>query len=121
MPDSQNREAISDAINRYFRALASGDLSGIAFTPDVQFQSPLNPATPTVGIDAVTALLSTFGAAIERIEIQDKVIEGQTACVTFIWFAVSGTEIAMCDYFRFEGDQIAYLRPYFDTRLLTSE
>ena len=121
MSGDRNREAMSRTLDQYFRALAAGDLSGIPFTSDVQFQSPLNPKEPVEGVDAVRKVLSTFGEHIKRIDIHDKVIEGPLACVTFTWTAVSGTEIAMCDYFRFEGDRIAILRPYFDTRLLTGE
>jgi len=118
MSDDRNRGAISKTIDQYFSGLASGDLSGIPLTSDVEFQGALDP-TPMVGSDAVRTFLRTFSDAIERIDVHDKVIDGQIACVTFTWIAVSGAHIPMCDYFRFEGDKIAYLRPYFDTRLLT--
>ena len=42
MSDGQDRDAISNAIDRYFRGLASGDESDIPYSSDVMFQGALD-------------------------------------------------------------------------------
>ena len=120
MGDAHDREVISKAMDSYFRGLQTGDAAGIPFADDVVFQGVLDEE-PIVGSDAVGSFLSQFGESIESIDVHEKVIDGQLACATFKWTTVSGVEIEMCDYFRFTGSEIVYVRPYFDPRALLGE
>ena len=117
MNRNEVRQSIDQAIDAYFNGLRTGDGSNIPFSDDVVFQSVVSGET-IVGSDAVNSFVEHFSENIQAIDVEEKIIDGENACVIFKWTSPSGLELEICERFRFDGLQIVYIRPYFDPRPL---
>jgi hypothetical protein len=112
-----SRNEAQQAIDAYFNGLCTGDSSNIPLSEDVVFQSVANGET-IIGSDAVKSFVEEFAKNIRSIDVEEKVFDGENACVLFKWTSPSGLELEICEHFRFSGPQIVYIRPYFDPRPL---
>ncbi len=104
-----SREEAIRALDSYFHALVSHDLSGVPLATDVVFKRPTGGQYH--GIDEVMQFLSNLTWLTIRIEAQ--IIDGDQCASLFDYDRPDGT-IMGCDYFRLEDGKIKEIRPYLN-------
>jgi catechol 2,3-dioxygenase-like lactoylglutathione lyase family enzyme len=105
-----------EVVEAYIRALGTGDLTGVAFAPDVTFESPLTPGRLS-GREAVLRFLQGVLPAVRGTKIARSFGNGEEVACRFEIETEAGP-IPAFDYFRVSGGEIREIRPYFDPRPL---
>jgi catechol 2,3-dioxygenase-like lactoylglutathione lyase family enzyme len=105
------------AVDAYLRGLASRDLSGVPFAPDVTFESPLSP--PVTGAERVRALLEGLFPAIKDVRVRQHIAQGDRVATRFDLDTTFGV-IPVLDNFHVVGGQLQAIRPFYDPRPLLS-
>lgn len=97
---------------RHLRAYLANDRKAVEnyLTDDFRFTSPYDDA-----IDKATYFERCWRGSdwIERHELENIVVEGSDAFVTYRCFATDGKSFRNTEFFRFEGDKIRSIDVYF--------
>lgn len=98
---------------RYFRALATKDLSSLPLAPDVVMESPITPRL--IGPESVLEFLEGLASVIKAVRTLDFIIGGNKVAVEFEIETAEGL-IPGFECFEIADGQIKKMRPYFDAR-----
>ena len=93
------------------------DLSGVAFAPDVTFESPLSPKL--TGEQAVVDFLSGLFQAIKDVRVKQHIVEGEYVATVFDFDTTFGV-IPVFDCFRVSNGKLIQIRPFYNPRPITN-
>lgn len=105
-----------EIVERYLRALQTGELDDLPLAADATFESPL--AARVTGRAAVLDALRGLLPAVRGLTVRDHVADGEFVASRFELETPFG-RIEVFDRFRVVNGLIAEIRPYFDPRVIT--
>ena len=120
-----NRQVNVQACEAFISGLVDSDVANMPFAPDVVLASPLDPAHPAVGKDAVVQFLKSRvfpKIPVHRARVERHIVEGEY--VATLWTATfkstegHNVDVPIFDFFRVSGGLIKEIRPYFDPNQL---
>jgi limonene-1,2-epoxide hydrolase len=112
------------AVEAFITGLTKNRVEAMPFADDILLTSPLDPAHPAHGREAVVAFLENQvfpKLPIASARIERHIVEGDT--VGTLWAATfrlpdRDVVVPIFDFFRVSGGEIHEIRPYFDPQPL---
>jgi hypothetical protein len=115
-----SRPQAERALDSYFAAMHSHDFSQVPFTREVVFRGSLH-TEPICGDSAGRAFLVAVSKGARSAQLEWRVIDGERACVHYLYESTVGAVVPVVLCFRFEAGRIAEERAFFDPRPLLAQ
>jgi sugar lactone lactonase YvrE len=110
-----DKETYRSIIENYFRAFGTGDFSQVQFSSQIQFLSPISGITMD-GREDVAKFVTGVSTRVSLVNIISTAIDFPTASGVWQMTTTKGTQYTLHNFFRLDGEGIAYIWPMFDPK-----
>lgn len=115
-----DKETYRKIIEDYFRAFGTGDFSSVQFSSEIQFLSPISGITMK-GRRDVGNFVSGVSTRVKAVNILHTSVDFPNASGVWQMTTTKGVQYTLHNYFRLDGEGLAYIWPMFDPKAVMSD
>lgn len=115
-----DKEEYRQILETYFKAFKTGDFSGVKFSSEIQFLSPISQNTFD-GVEAVTNFVSDVSTRVTEVNILSTTVDYPTASGVWQMKTTKGTLYTLNNFFRLDEQGIVYVWPMFDPKAIVDD
>lgn len=110
-----DKETYRSIIQGYFQAFGTGDFSQVGFSSKIEFLSPISGITMK-GREEVTRFVTGVSTRVAAVNVISIAVDFPTASGVWQMTTTKGTQYTLHNFFRLDGEGIAYIWPMFDPK-----
>jgi sugar lactone lactonase YvrE len=119
-PQELDKETYRSIIETYFRSFGTGDFSQVGFSSKIEFLSPISGLTMK-GREEVSKFVTGVSTRVAAVNILSTAVDFPTASGVWQMTTTKGVQYTLHNFFRLDGEGIAYIWPMFDPKAVMND